>query len=223
MASLAFVGMLQLRFKDLVKLVALLSILLGLTASISTIYWSDIEEWYEKVTMDEGSPKKMVTLSAVEILSSPKNLLLGVGMGQYSSRAALISSGEYLTFQLPQTLVGRSEYYRTFILPAHYEFLEHGEESAMSKPYYSVLNLVVEFGVPLATLLLLGAVFQFFRNRQLSRSPDARMRSVGMFANVGLVFFVLCCFIENYAEFPQAIFMPALLYVAAKAARRTEQ
>jgi hypothetical protein len=29
------------------------------------------------------------------------------------------------------------------------------------------------------------------------------------------VFFVACCFIENYVEFPQAIFLPALLYCAA--------
>jgi hypothetical protein len=36
-----------------------------------------------------------------------------------------------------------------------------------------------------------------------------------MWANIGLVFFVACCFIENYVEFPQAIFLPALLYCAA--------
>ena len=36
-----------------------------------------------------------------------------------------------------------------------------------------------------------------------------------MWANVGLVFFVSCLFIENYIEFPQAIFLPALLYFAA--------
>jgi hypothetical protein len=219
MAALAFVGMLQLRLRDVVKLGAVLFVVVGMTVALSSIQRSDIEEWFEKVAVDEGSPKRMVTLSAVEVMSTPKNMLLGAGMGQYGSRAALISSGEYLTTPMPSALVGTSDYYLKFILPAAYEHKDHGEESAMSKPYYSIMNLIVEFGFLLTLLLLLGATIQFFRNRQLSKSPDPHTRAVGVFANVGLVFFVLCCFIENYMEFPQAIFLPTLLYVAARSPR----
>jgi branched-subunit amino acid transport protein len=217
LASLAIVGLLQMRFVDALKLGVIMIALGVATASLSSIYWSDIEGWYRKAAQDADSPKKMATLSAVEILSYPKNLLMGVGMGQYGSRAALITSGTYLTVELPRMFVDESEYYRTYILPAHYQFLDHGENSAMSKPYYSVMNLVVEFGVPLAGILAFATLLQFLSNRQLSRSGDNRLHIVGTLANVGLVFFVLCACIENYVEFPQAIFLPALLYVAARA------
>ena len=55
-------------------------------------------------------------------------------MGQYGSRAALISSGAYLSAKLPAALTGESDYYRICIQPAIYEFLQHGEGSAMSQP-----------------------------------------------------------------------------------------
>lgn len=222
-ASLTLVGALQMRLRDVAKLGALLLVLVVLTANVSMIYWSDIEGWYRKAVVEEDSPKRMVTLSAVEVMSGPKNLLLGVGLGQYSSRAALITSGNYLSTELPRSLTGTSDYFRDFILPARYEYQQHGEGSAISEPFCSALNLIVELGVPLAALLLFAVSKQFYRNRLLTRSTDSHTRAVGLWANVGLVFFVLCCFIENYVEFPQAIFLPALLYVAAKASTRTEE
>lgn len=222
-SSLALIGMLQLRLKDFVKLASVLFVVVGLTVTMSSIYWDDVKGWYQEVVVEENSPKKLVTLSAAEIMSSPKNLLLGVGMGQFGSRAALIATGEYLSFELPHRLTGESTYYHDFIRPAELEYLNHGEESAISKPYCSVLNLIVEFGVPLALLLVFAVSKQFYRNRQLTRSFDSHTRAVGLWANVGLVFFVLCCFIENYVEFPQAIFVPTLLYVAAQASTRTEE
>jgi hypothetical protein len=216
MASLAVVGVMQMRFVDVLKLGAVLAVIVGLTVTLSSIYLDDAENWYQKIVLDEDSPKRMITVSAGEIMLSPKNLLLGVGLGQFGSRAALISSGEYLTMQLPTALVGESGYYRTFIQPGNLEHLESGEGSAISKPYFSVLNLIVEGGVPLAIFLLMATAIEFFRNRKLSKSPDSHTRFVGILANVGLLFFVLCCFIENYVEFPQAIFLPMLLYVAAR-------
>jgi hypothetical protein len=47
------------------------------------------------------------------------------------------------------------------------------------------------------------------------RNRDRWVSLYGTMANVGLVFFVLCCTVENYAEFAQAIFLPILLYIAA--------
>ena len=103
----------------------------------------------------------MVTISAVEIASQPKNFLLGTAMGQFGSRAAMISSGEYLSMALPKPLVGESEYYRQYMLPPLHEYNAHGEDSAMSQPCYTMMNLVVEMGVPLTFLLLVGVTLQF--------------------------------------------------------------
>jgi hypothetical protein len=221
--SLAFVAMLQLRVKDFVKLTSVLLLVVGVTVTMSAIYWDDMRGWYQEAGVAENSPKKLVTNAAAEIMSSPKNLTLGVGMGQFGSRAALISSGEYLTVPLPRTFVGESQYHWEHIRPALVEHMERGQGSAISQPFYSALNLIVEFGVPLVALLLFFVSKQFYRNWRLTRSMDSHTRAVGLWANVGLVFFVLCCFIENYVEFPQAIFLPALLYVAALASTRAEE
>jgi hypothetical protein len=223
MASLALVGMLQLRIQDFAKLASVSLVVFGLTITVSSIYWEEVQRWYQKAAVAEESTKKMVTISAVEIMSTPKNILLGVGIGQFGSRAALIATGEYLSVALPDRLTGESEYYIDHIRPAEYVDKKTGEGSAISKPYYSALNLIVEFGVPLTLLLVFAASAQFYRNWQLTRSFDSHTRAVGLWANVGLVFLVLCSFIENYLEFPQAIFLPILLYVAAQTSTRTHE
>lgn len=221
-ASLFIVGLLQMRFKDTLKLGVMILLVTVLLANVAKIHWSDIGDWYSKAVVEEDSPKKMVTRSALEIMSSPKNLFMGVGLGQYSSRAALISSGTYLTTELPAVLTGTSAYYRDFVSPARYEYDLYGETSAISAPYCSALNIVVELGLPLAAFFLFIVSKQLYRNWCLAHSTDPRTRAIGLWANVGLVFFVLCCFIENYLEFPQAIFVPALLYVAAQATARRD-
>lgn len=213
--SLVIVAMLQMRLRDMLKLGAVVAVLVVLMASVSSIDGHDINEWYRKVALEQDSPKKMVTISAVNLMQEPKNLLLGTAMGQFGSRAALMSSGEYLSTALPKWLTGESQYYRDLYMPPLYEYQSHGEASAISQPSYSVMNLTVELGLPLALVLFVMVVYNFYRNWRLARSADAHARVVGMWANVGLVFFVSCCFIENYIEFPQAIFLPALLYFAA--------
>jgi hypothetical protein len=183
--------------------------------SVSTITAGDMNEWQRKLLKEDDSPKRMVTIAAVDLMKSPKILLLGTAVGQYASRAALMSSGGYLAADLPAMLTGESQYFRQLVLPALYEYEDHGEGSAISQPSYSVMNLIVELGFPLALVLCAVVAYNFYRNWQLTRTGDAHARSVGMWANIGLVFFVACCFIENYVEFPQAIFLPALLYFAA--------
>jgi hypothetical protein len=218
MVALALVGLLHIRLGQLVKLSAILAVVVTLTATVSTVYVEGMKHWYQRVTQEQSSPKKVVTIAALDIMSSPSHLLFGVGMGQYGSRAALISSGEYLSMPLPAAVVGESVYFHDVVWPANDEFQKRGEGSVFFKPYYSVLNLVVEFGVPAALLILAATLRQLLDNRRLARSGDKRIQAVGVFANVGLVFLILCCFIENYLELPQAIFMPVLLYVLARSA-----
>jgi hypothetical protein len=215
--SLGVIAIVSMKAKHFVKLAFFLSVMLVLTASVSTVYWTDMKFWYERVAENDKAPKKMATVAGAEVLSSPKNLILGVGMGQFNSRAALIASGEYLSVPLPGFLTGESEYYRDHIVPAIYEYDKNGLGSAIGKPYYSVLSMVVEFGLPLMLLMAAVVAYQFVRNLRLAHSSDSRAQTVGIVANVGLLFFVLCLFIENYVELPQAIFVPALLYIAALA------
>ena len=178
-------------------------------------------DWYEKVAQDADSPKRMAVEGGAEIVADAKNMLLGTGIGQFCSRAALITSGSYLSVPLPTFLTSQSDYYASTIVPADLVYAQIGEGSAVSKPYASLLSLVVELGLVQFGILSAIAAVAMFRNFQLMRSRHSRVARIGFVANVGIVFFVLCCTIENYAEFPQAVFVPLLLYTAVQSHART--
>jgi len=179
------------------------------------------EHWYAKVAENPDSPKWIVTEGGLEILGDWKNGLLGTGLGQYSSRAALITSNQYLTADLPSVLTGVSEYFWQYIRPAGYIYSDSGEGSAIAKPYYSLLSLAVELGLLqclVLTVLIGGALV---RGVRLMGSHRPEVGKVSLLANIGIVFFLLCCLVENYAEFPQALFVPSLLFVFANSRVRT--
>ncbi len=216
-ASLAlFSGVQFKRISTAVRGGAMGVFLLFLMVQIYPDTWQHTREWYRKVVDDPRSAKRMVFIDSVHILAQPKNSLLGVGMGQYSSRAALITSNEYLRRELPGFLSAKSVYFSNSMMPALAMFGENGEGSAISKPYFSALTLLVELGPPLAFACLVGMFFHFRRNFFWMQSKNSHLARVGLVSSVGLLFFVLCCGIENYAEFPQAIFIPFLLYLAAQ-------
>jgi len=178
-------------------------------------------EWIEKVTSTSDSPKRMAVEGAASIMEDPKNLLIGTGVGQYCSRAALISSDEYLNVKLPSFMTGRSDYFNEHIQPGMLVFEESGEGSAIAKPYMSAVSLPVEFGL-LLSILFLAIICNgiLWCARVMTRHED-ELGWIGYTMMVGTVFFVFCCFIENYAEFSQAVFVPFILFVVAGSRART--
>ncbi len=179
-------------------------------------------DWFNKVAIDSHSPKRMAVEGGMTTLSNVKNLALGTGLGQFSSRAALITSNDYLGVSLPAFMVGISSDHAKFIAPAKKVFEEVGEGSAISKPYFSWLSLLVELGVVQFAILAGIIGYAFAQNWRLMRTRLGSVARIGFVANVGILFFLLCCTIENYAEFPQATFIPFLLYIAVLSKARTE-
>jgi hypothetical protein len=178
--------------------------------------WTHTVDWYRKVVDNPRSAKRMVLSDSLALMANPKIAFLGVGMGQYSSRAALITSNEYLSRELPSLLAAKSDYFSDSMMPALAEFNEVGEGSAISKPYFSALTVFVELGLPLALACLVGGWVHWRRNFAWLRSDDPSVARIGLVSCVGLLLVVLCCGIENYLEFPQAIFLPFLLYIVAQ-------
>jgi len=216
-ASLACFSVIQFkRFGTAVRAGAMGFFLLLLMVQIYPQTWTHTREWYRKVVNDPRSAKRMVLTESAQILSQPKNALLGVGMGQFSSRAALITSNEYLRRKLPSFASAKSGYFSDSMMPALQVFSENGEGSAISKPYFSALTILVELGPPLAIACVIGMLVHLRRNFVWMQSENPQLARIGLVSCVGLVFFVLCCGIENYAEFPQAIFLPFLFYLAAQ-------
>jgi hypothetical protein len=215
-ASLGLFGVMQLkRLRMTISAALALALLMAVMVQLYPNTFVLVRQWYGKALAADSSPKRMVLRDGVRILSDEKNMLLGVGMGQFSSRAALITSNQYLTAKLPRPLVGESEYFADSIEPANIVFSEMGEGSAISKPYFSLLSTAVELGVLPSVLLAAALAAGFWRNWRLAHSQVPRVAAVGRLANAGLAFLVLCCTVENYGEFPQAVFMPLLLYLIA--------
>ncbi len=183
--------------------------------------YSVAREWYLKVTDSSNSPKRLVYQGALSILEEPKNLLIGTGLGQYCSRAALMSSNEYLNVPLPAFLTGKSDYFKDHIGPSLILFEEVGEGSAMAKPYMSMVSLPVELGLVLTLVLLAVVGRRVFLCARMMAGNSGEVGWIGFVMMVGIIFFVLCCSIENYAEFSQAVFVPFILFVVAGSRAQT--
>lgn len=175
--------------------------------------WQVGSDWWYKVVVNERSLKRHMVYEALDALSSPKNAVFGTGVGQFSSKAAVLSADTESS--IPDKLRGRSEYYRTGVeieLPA---FEEEGEGSAISKPYFSAMSVVVEFGC-LATLFLLiwlGKIYIGNDRRARRGGEGGRLAAA---TNIGLLTLLLCCSIENYLEFVQGLTIPVLLVLFAR-------
>lgn len=178
-----------------------------------------VNDWVYKVVLMPQSPKRLSVTGAVEMMDG-KNLLLGVGLGQFSSRAATLSSGSGTSVNLPKILVDTSTYYKWFMAPAIRAYGQNGEDSAMAMPYFSVLSVATEFGLVIAGVLLLKIAQTVIENVRLGAASPAAWR-YSCYCNFFIGFLFLCSFIQNYLELTQAIMVPVLLYIVSKARLRT--
>jgi hypothetical protein len=90
MPALAITG--GRRFHRLVVSIGIVGALFAGTLFLDPQIVEHIDGWADKVLLNPTSPKRLSVTGAVELMEG-KNLLLGVGLGQFSSRAAILSSG----------------------------------------------------------------------------------------------------------------------------------
>jgi len=205
------------RFRHLVVSVGIIGALFAGAFLIDPHIVEHIDGWAEKV-LSPTSPKRLAVNGAVELMEG-KNLLLGVGLGQFSSRAAILSSGSGTSVNLPKMLVDTSTYYERFMRLPVFLFQQNGEASAMAMPYFSALSVITEFGLVLAALLLFKIVQTVIENIRLGAASREAWR-VSCYCNFFIGFLFLCSFIQNYLELTQAIMIPVLLYIVSKARLR---
>jgi hypothetical protein len=177
-----------------------------------------IDGWAERVLLDPNSPKRLSVTGAVELMQG-KNLLLGVGLGQFSSRAAILTAGSGTSVNLPKILLDTSTYYEQFMKLPAFNFQQSGEGSAIAMPYFSVLSVITEFGLVLTALLLFKIIQTVRENIRLGAVSREAWR-VSCYCNFFIGFLFLCSFIQNYLELTQAIMIPVLLYIVSKARLR---
>ncbi len=211
----SFVVYVKLRFKSIIKY----SVVSGLVLAISVIYIPTISKiavsWFS-FFLQGNLPKSLVVINYFSSIST-NEFLLGLGPGQLSSRAALISSGQYLSVNLPNFLVGKSLLFEEIMDPILELYSKVGQDSAIAAPYFSHFTLLSEFGLIIYIVIIIGAIKEFLKNRNLIHSDiTTEVKKLARFKNAVIVFLVLCSVIENYLEFVQAIILPFFLFIIAE-------
>lgn len=172
--------------------------------------------WFDRAIVSQDSLKRQAWSDALDVIWVETVPGFGSGTGQYSSRAGLISSDEYLSVGLPHVLTGKSELYVERVEPKLEIFERVGEGSAISKPYSSATSLLVEFGPLAALALALAALLTVLGCTARVRASSNVARRTWFALGVGLAFVIGLSFVENYVELAQATFLPGLLYLVAK-------
>ncbi|MHA6249439.1 hypothetical protein ACXYMU_15965 [Pontibacter sp. CAU 1760] len=173
-----------------------------------------------RVYSQGNSPKNMVVDASLNKLplDYPLVYITGLGPGQYTSRASLISSGTYgiNSSLLPNTT---STFFQKHIYPIWRAYAANDAKygsSTMSRPFFSLLSVYIEFGTVLSVLLLAYVVYLVVRlRREYIRSLDARdstLQYLALASGMAVIFLVFVSAFENYLETTQAIF-PGLMLI----------
>lgn len=184
-----------------------------------------ISYYFERIVTND-SPKTEATVVSVTKLPQeyPWVYVIGLGPGQYTSRAGLIGTGHYFgEFKKPKPVPfineQISEPFKKYIYKSWEDVstnvAKYGN-STMSRPFYSALSIVMEWGyvVFFCILFVLIASIRRIKRWYLNHIASKDMlRSFYALACASLlVFYFMMAFFENYLEVTQAIFPGLLLF-----------
>jgi hypothetical protein len=194
-----------------ISLIPLLTVVLLASNVASTSIW---------VTMFLGGelPKAVVIQRALFEMPQeyPEMPYVGLGPGQFSSRASLIATGLYFAGdEGPKTV----PLLHPVVSPPVADYLadlwataadqETYGRSSTARPYFSWMSVYSEFGAPALLAVFVYALILIRRMKVKARSPDQKWLAVS--AATGIVFLILLGFQENYWEVPQAILVGLML------------
>jgi hypothetical protein len=147
---------------------------------------------------------------------NPTMPIIGLGAGQFSSRASLITTGLYfgglenprdMPF-LQAQLSNSVEDYLYDLWVASSESGAFGGGSSV-RPFFSWLSVYTEFGAVVFLGLCVYGLVLLIRLRRSARSGMQKWQAVS--AGAGIMFCFLIGFQENYWEVPQAILIGLML------------
>ena len=181
---------------------------------------------YVQIYEGGDNPRSEAVAIALDQLPAayPMVYFTGLGPGQYSSRAGLISSGYYFSgFEGPQAgeffLNSMSVPFREFVFPSWQAYgtndARYGN-STMSRPFFSVLSVYTELGLVFTLGLIAAVGYWVYQLRRIYlrayREQQSLPRWLAMATGIAIVFLASVSFFENYLETAQAIF-PGLLLI----------
>lgn len=173
-----------------------------------------------KIYQGQDSPKFEAIDNAIYKLPEqyPMVYLIGLGPGQYSSRAGLISSGNYYSTKigfLPNTA---SKPYKEFFEQTWLKYTSNTARygnSTMHRPFFSMLSIFAEFGLLGIVFFFIFILYFFIRIRKLFLLFKSK-NTVNAYLSfcLGVILITLVCIstFENYLETTQAILPGMMLF-----------
>ncbi|MEQ9443794.1 MAG: hypothetical protein RIG62_32440 [Cyclobacteriaceae bacterium] len=183
----------------------------------------DTANVFIKIYQNQDSPKFEIIGQTVKEMPEkyPHVYLVGLGPGQYVSRAGLMSSGKYFERDVPffsNTVAEPLKEYAYKIWDFYSSNNSRFGNSTMHRPYFSLLSIFAEFGLIcfFALLIYLITLLAKMRKAYLFYRREGQYQSAYLSFGVGLllIFILSISFFDNYLETTQAIF-PGLLLVSA--------
>lgn len=141
--------------------------------------------------------------SLVEVPSQyPQTFIIGTGPGNYSSRAAWIVSGIYLTNHPSYIPITPSKVAKEYSIPFFEDIVNGarwGAGSIVHQPFSSWTAILIETGIP--GLLLIALFFYFLNKRNgLSNNYISDLSKGNIIATI---YVVLLMAVDNVLEYPQ--------------------
>ena len=147
---------------------------------------------------------------------------IGLGPGQYSSRAGIIASGQYGPLSeffaaLPFFNLGMTEAFEDNVLHYWQDYKKNSGygNSTMNRPFLSLLSVYAEFGsltvMALAVLVIYYIHQSKMRYAKAKKMKDQTAMILCYVFSTSLLFLILIGLYENYYEAPQGVFVGALL------------
>ena len=157
--------------------------------------------------------KAEITLYALFDIPQEEHLFpyIGLGPGQFSSRASLIASGFYLSNN-ENNFLGKE---KPRVLTDKYMYslllreLDAEYVGSTTWPWYSLLSIYTEFGV-IGLFIVLYIFFRMIKKLLQKISLSYEKAIIGMVALIELFFIFFSAFQENYWELTHAIFLGIL-------------
>lgn len=204
--------------------VFLICSIISLTAIIQPKNFGLISYYFNKITSNE-SPKTFVTVNSLTQLphDCPWVSFIGLGPGQYSSRAGLIGTGKYFGgFSNPQKIPfltnNSSKAFNKYVylkwMNVSTNVKKYGG-STMSRPFYSILSILMEFGYLIFVVLSILVISLILKIKKIyieALMGNHKLKAFyALSCAISILFCVLFSFFENYVEVPQAIFTGFLM------------
>jgi len=170
-------------------------------------------------TINRETPRARVVESILNdaVYRYPWLVFIGVGPGQFSSRAGLIGTGMYFggpanPLQIPLLPTGMSEVFERYVIDIWLQMSfssNPNDTSSTYKPFFSWLSIFVEGGI-LAVLIALSVLMRLiWMIRATANQPSHRLRSIALAS--GIMFIAMLGAQENYWEVSQAIFVGVMM------------